>query len=143
MIILGNIIVFLHNQSPFPSNHNPLEEIKYDINDNGNNIPEVSIHKKIMSLIIDISIFWLEETITWTRLHPFITSSHMIIHVWASYFPSSHPLHPPYNCTHIHFGICYMSNHTGRQIYIDMMICSLHLLYDYTLYWFHTIWLLE
>lgn len=54
------------HQSPFPTNHNPVEAIKYDINDkdhHGNNMLEISIHQKFMSLNIDISIFWLEERI--------------------------------------------------------------------------------
>jgi len=123
------------HQSPFPTNHNHVEATKYDINDkynNGNNMPEVAIHQRFMNLIIDISIFWLEERISWTRLHPFLTYSHVIIHVWAFYFLTSHWPYHPCDYVHIRFGICYMSNHIGRHIYIDLMICWLHWLYDYT-----------
>jgi len=89
-------------------------------------MPKVSIHQKFMSLIIDIYIFWLEERISWTRLHSFLTSSHIIIHVLEFYFPTSH--HPNHPCDYIHilFSICHMSNNIGQHIYIVLMICWLH-----------------
>ena len=126
---------FPSHQCPLPTNHNPIDAIKYDINNkdhNRNNMPEVAIYQKFMILIIDISIFWLEERISWPRLHHFLSSSHLIINVWEFYFPTSHQPYHPCEYVHIHFGSCYMSNHIGRHIYIDLMICWLHWLYDYT-----------
>jgi len=120
---------------PFPTNHNPMKAISHDVNnkDNGgSDMLEVAIHQKFMSLVVDISIFWLQEKISWTRLHPFLTSSHIIIHLWASYFPTSRLQHPPCAWVCIRFGIFCMSNHRSRHIYIDLMICWLHWLYDYT-----------
>jgi len=84
--------VSLSRRPPFPTNHNSMKAISHDINNKeneGSDMPEVVIHQKFMSLVVDISIFWLQEKISWTRLHHFLTSSHIIIHVWASYFPTS------------------------------------------------------
>ena len=77
---------------PFPTNHNLMKAMSHDVNskDNGgSDMPTVSIHQNFMILVVNISIFWLEETISWTILHPFLTSYHIIIHVWTSYFPTS------------------------------------------------------
>lgn len=60
---------------PCLTNHNLMKAISHDINNKGNggsDMPEISIHQKFMSLVVDISIFWLQEKISWTRLHPFL-----------------------------------------------------------------------
>ena len=112
-----------------------MEAIKHDINGkdhDGSDMPKVAIHQMFMSLIVDISIFWLEESFSWTRLHPFVSSSPVIIHVWAFYFPTPCLGDPPYDCFYPYFWICYISNHWARCLYNDLMMSWLHWLYDYT-----------
>lgn len=120
------------HQTPFPSNHDLMVAMKHNINDKDHDeddMPEVAIHQKFISLILDISIFWLQERIPWSRLHPFIPSSPMILHVRSFYFPTSRPRDLPYghSCPSLWiYCMRIMCSH------IDWIICWLHWVYDYT-----------
>lgn len=115
--------------------HQSLFPPKHDINDkdhDGDDMFEVSIHLRFKSLIVDISIFWLEERIQCNRLHPFALSSPMILHEWLLHFTASRPCDLP--CFHsFHcLWICCMSKQKGSCFHIDWIIYWLHWVYDYT-----------
>lgn len=102
------------HQSSFPNNHDPLVDIKHDINvkyNDGSEMPKVAIHQRFMSLIVDISTFWSEERILWSRLHPFVPSSPMVPHAWAFCFPTSRFGSLPYDYSCPPSWFCYISNH--------------------------------
>lgn len=87
-------------QPPFPSHHDLGETMKHDITKKvheEDDMLEVAIHRRFMSLIVDISIFWLEERIQWYKLHPSFPCSSMIFYTWSLYFPTSHP----YDLAHV------------------------------------------
>jgi len=99
----------------FPSHHNLVASTKH-------NILNSDCDKNFLRIIIHSTIVYLEG-------RPHVSSPRDSSYLtWKPYFP---PHHPQCVWVCIRFGICYISNHTGRHMYIDMMICWLHWLYDY------------
>lgn len=54
-------------------------------------MPKINLHRKIMSLVVELSIHLLQERIKWNKLDSSFPSSSMILDWCSSYFLTSHP----------------------------------------------------
>jgi len=109
----------------FPSHHNHVAFSKHDITSS-------DCDEEFLRVIIHSSILYLEGE-PWTSRMTIVLSPRTFLYLkWRSCFRASHPPHLPCDYVHIPFGGFYMSTHTSRHMYIDVMICWLHWLYDYT-----------
>lgn len=111
------------------SHHELQATMKHDaINKDHNeyNMPKVAIHRRFMTLIIDISILWLKEKCT---IHSSLPPSSIIFSACSFHLPTSHPHDSTYDCSFLyyHIGDC-----RGECIYNALMTCWLHWIYDYT-----------
>jgi len=109
----------------FPSHHNLVASTKH-------NIINKDCDTEFLRVIIHSTIVFLERKPGTSRSTLFLSPRTSLYLKWRSYFPASCPLHPPCDYVNIQFGSFYMSNHTDMHMYVDVIICWLHWLYDYT-----------
>ena len=111
----------------FPSHHDLVASTKHNTVSNDRD-------REFLRVIIHSSILYLDGNPDTYRSTYFVSPRASFHPEGGSFSAASHPLHPPCHYDHIRFEILYMSNHNGRHEYIDidMMICWLHWLYDYT-----------
>lgn len=112
------------SQPSFHSHHNHVTSSVHDIMSN-------DCDEEFLRVIIHSSILYLEGDPWTSRMTNFLSHRTSLYLEWRSYFPTSHWPHLPCPYVHIRFGGCYISNHTHMHMYIDVMICWLHWLYDY------------
>lgn len=101
-------------ESPFSSHRDLVAPTKHNIVNN-------DCDMVFLRVIIHSTIVYVEGKPRTSRLTYFPSPRASFYLEWRSYFPTYPSPHPPCDCVCICFGICYMSNHTGRNVYISMI----------------------
>lgn len=94
--------------------------------------PEIVLHQRLIYLIIDISISWLEDQVQSSRLVSFPSSRVPFYGIWVSCFPTSRPHNSLYHYSHLYCRVDCKNNHGSMHSCIDQLTCWLHWVYDYT-----------
>jgi len=84
--------------------------------------PEVTLHRKFVSLIVEFSILFLQEEIQWHELNSYIPSTSKTLEKWLSSFSTSHPCHSSRRVWHFDI-LCHKDSHGEEMLclYNDML----------------------